>query len=93
MSTTLKLRRDECRKSVDQKLHKSIIGSLLYLTASRHDISFSMGACARFLANPKVCHLAIVKRIIKYVVGTCDYGMWYPFDSNKQIVGFTDVVG
>ncbi|CAL2233202.1 unnamed protein product [Prunus armeniaca] len=51
-----------------------MIGSLLYLTASRPDISFSVGVCARFQANPKESHLNAVKRIIKYVSGTPTLG-------------------
>jgi hypothetical protein len=50
-----------------------MIGSLLYLTASRPDISFSVGVCARIQANPKESHLTTVKRIIKYVKDTLLY--------------------
>lgn len=67
-----------------------MIGSLLYLTASRPDISFSVGACARFQANPKESHVKAVKRIIKYVSGTFLYGIWYPFDTSSHIAGYTD---
>jgi hypothetical protein len=54
-----------------------MIGSLLYLTASRPDIAFSVGVCARFQANPKESHLTAVKRIIRYVNDTLPYGIWY----------------
>ena len=53
MSITTKLGKDASRKDVEQNLYRSIIGSLLYLTTSRLDISFSVGACARYQANPK----------------------------------------
>ena len=52
-----------------------MIGSLLYLTASRPDIAFSVGICARFQACPKKSHLFSVKRIIKYVNVTLGYGI------------------
>ena len=52
-------------KSVDQKLYRSMIGSLLYLCASRPDIMLSVCMCARFQANPKDCHLVVVKRILR----------------------------
>ena len=57
-------------KAVDTKLYRSMIGSLLYLCASRPDIMLSMCMCARFQANPKECHLVAVKRILRYLVHT-----------------------
>ncbi|XP_022851769.1 uncharacterized protein LOC111373470 [Olea europaea var. sylvestris] len=59
MSTSLKLGRDPSGKSVDPSLYRSMIGSLLYLTATRPDIAFSVGVCARFQADPKESHLRI----------------------------------
>ena len=67
-----------------------MIGCLLYLTASRPDIAFSVGVCFRFQSNPKVSHLNVVKRIIKYVNGTCDYGLFYSKESNLSLTGFSD---
>ncbi|KAK0593785.1 hypothetical protein LWI29_021976 [Acer saccharum] len=58
MSTTLKLSKDASGKSVEQTLYRGMIGSLLYLTASRPDISFSVGVCARYQADPKESHLS-----------------------------------
>ena len=75
---------------VDVTLYRSMIGCLLYLTASRPDISFSVGVCSRFQSNPKVSHLNAVKRIIKYVSGTCDYGLFYSKESNLSLAGFSD---
>ena len=69
---------DEGDKSVDQTLYYSMIGSLLYLTASRLDIMFSMCMCARFQASPKETHLIAVKRIIRYLKHTPSIGLWYP---------------
>jgi hypothetical protein len=65
-------------KSVDQKVYHSMIGSLLYLCASRPDIMLSVCMCARFQANPKECHLMTVKRILRYLVHTPNLGLWYP---------------
>jgi hypothetical protein len=56
---------DEGGKPVDQKLYRSMIGSLLYLTTSRPDIMFSVCMCARFQANPKESHLSALKRILR----------------------------
>ena len=61
--------------SVDQKQYRSMIGSLLYLTASRPDIMFSVCLCARFQANPKECYLKVVKRILRYLKCTPNIGL------------------
>jgi hypothetical protein len=64
-------------KSVDQKVYRSMIGSLFYLCASRLDIMLSVCMCARFQANPKEVHLRVVKRIMRYLVYTPKFGLWY----------------
>ena len=90
MATNAKLTNDPSDESVDVTLYRSMIGCLLYLTASRPDIAFSVGVCSRFQSNPKVSHLNTVKKIIKYVSGTCDYGLFYNKESNLSLVGFSD---
>ena len=61
MSTTTKLTKNEREKKVDEKFYRGMIGSLLYLTASRPDIMFSVCLCARFQSCPKDSHLSVVK--------------------------------
>lgn len=90
MSTLCKLSSDDTSALVDQKLYRSMIGSLLYLCASRPDIAFSVHACARFQAKPRMNHLLALKRIIKYVNGTLGHGIWYTRGSESQLYGFTD---
>ncbi|XP_022860417.1 uncharacterized protein LOC111380966 [Olea europaea var. sylvestris] len=90
MSTSLKLGRDPSGKSVDPSLYRSMIGSLLYLTATRPDIAFSVGMCARFQADPKESHLSLIIRIIRYVSGTVDLGIFYSRDSNLDLAGYSD---
>ena len=68
-----------------------MIGSLLYLTASRPDISYNVRECARYQANPKKSHMIALKRIIKYVKTTADYGVWYSKDTNSVLDGYSDV--
>ena len=75
MSPNVKLIIDLLGKSVDPSLYRSMIGSLLYLTASRPDISYSVGVCARYQANPKESHMTALKRIIKYIKTTADFGV------------------
>ena len=67
-----------------------MIGSLLYLTMSRPDISFSVGTCVRYQANPKESRLMSVKRIIRYINWTLDYGLWYPYNYSFVIVADVD---
>jgi hypothetical protein len=69
---------DEEGKSVDQTLYHFMIGSFLYLTASRPDIMFSVCMCAIFQACPKEAHLVAVKRILRYLKHTPSIGLWYP---------------
>ncbi|KAK1646645.1 hypothetical protein QYE76_064450 [Lolium multiflorum] len=64
-------------KDVDIKLYRSMIGSLLYLCASRPDIMLSVGMCARFQSAPKESHLMAVKWILRYLVLTPTLGLWY----------------
>ena len=75
MATTTKLDKDDQGKCVDIKLYRSMIGSLLYLTASRPDIIFSVCLCARFQSCPKESYLIAVKRISHYVKGTIGMGL------------------
>nr|GEW63034.1 hypothetical protein [Tanacetum cinerariifolium] len=71
---------------------KSMIGSLMYLTSSWHDIMFVVCACARFQVTPKVSHLHVVKRIFRYLKGQPKLGLWYPRDSPFDLEAFSDIV-
>ncbi len=90
MSTSEKIDKDEKGKEVDVKKYRGMIGSLLYLTASRPDIMFSVCLCARYQSCPKESHMKCVKRIMKYLVGTIDVGLWYPKGSSLALVGYSD---
>jgi len=81
---------DEEGGAVDMKVYRSMIGSLLYLCASRPDIMLSVCMCARFQANPKECHLVAVKRILRYLVHTPNLGLWYPKGSKFNLLGYSD---
>ena len=91
MSPTVKLTVDLLGKSVDSSLYRSMIGSILYLTASRPDISYSVGVCARYQADPKESHMIALKRIIKYVKTIADFGVWYNKDTNAVLAGYYNV--
>ncbi|GJU39316.1 hypothetical protein Tco_1192273 [Tanacetum coccineum] len=90
MSTETKLTRDEEGESVDNTKYRGMIGSLLYLTASRPDIMFSVCLCARFQEDPKTSHLEAVKRIFRYIKGTTHLGLWYPKGSGIETIVYAD---
>jgi hypothetical protein len=77
--------------SVDQKVYWSMMGSLLYLCASRPNIMLFVCMCARFQVDPKECHLRAVKRILNFLVNTPNFGLWYPKGSTFDLIGYLDV--
>ncbi|XP_068497827.1 uncharacterized mitochondrial protein AtMg00810-like [Phaseolus vulgaris] len=81
---------DVVGKGVDQTKYRGLIGSLLYLTASRSDIMFVVCLCARYQANPKESHLKAAKRILKYIKGSTNVGVWYPSYSPMNLIGYSD---
>ncbi|KAL0549690.1 hypothetical protein IC582_014177 [Cucumis melo] len=89
-ATHVKITRDITKESVDHKLYRSMIGSLHYLTTSRPGIAYAVGIFARFQSDPRVSHLAVVKRIIKYVQATSEFEVLYSYDTNFILVGYCD---
>jgi hypothetical protein len=77
-------------KAIDPKVYRSMMGSLLYLCASRPNIMLSVCMCARFQANPKECHLVAIKRILRYLVHTPNLGLWYLKGSKFNLLGYSD---
>ena len=90
MGSTTSLDLDEDGEPVDQKMYRSMIGSLLYLAASRPDIQFSICLCARFQASPRASHLQAVKRIFRYLHGTQSFGIWLSASSSISLRLFSD---
>ncbi|GJS57171.1 putative ribonuclease H-like domain-containing protein [Tanacetum coccineum] len=81
------LGKDEEGEDVDVHLYRSMIGCLMYLTASRPDIMFAVCLCARFQVTPKVSHLHAVKRIFRYLKHQPKLGLWYPKDFPFHFAG------
>ncbi|GJZ60583.1 retrovirus-related pol polyprotein from transposon TNT 1-94 [Tanacetum coccineum] len=80
---------EEC-ESVDSTKYRGMIGSLLYLTASRPDIMFSACLCVCFQEAPKTSHLEAVKRIFRYIKGTTHLGLWYPKGTDIETIVYAD---
>nr|GFA31691.1 retrovirus-related Pol polyprotein from transposon TNT 1-94 [Tanacetum cinerariifolium] len=85
-----KLDEDKEMKSVDPSHYCGMIGTLLYLTASRLDLQFAICMCARYQARPTEKHIHAVKRIFRYLRGTVHQGLWYPKDSSIALTAFAD---
>ncbi|KAJ9558487.1 hypothetical protein OSB04_013101 [Centaurea solstitialis] len=90
METHKQLTADAEGEEVDVHHYRSMIGSLMYLTASRPDIMFAVCVCARYQVRPKEIHLQAVKRIFRYLKGQPRLGLWYPKDSSFDLVAYTD---
>ncbi|GJY22967.1 putative ribonuclease H-like domain-containing protein, partial [Tanacetum coccineum] len=82
--------KDGDANDVDIHLYRSMIGSLMYLTASRPNIMFAVCACAKFQVTPKTSHLLAIKRIFRYLKGKPTLGLWYSRDSPFELVAYTD---
>nr|GEZ57685.1 hypothetical protein [Tanacetum cinerariifolium] len=82
--------KDETGKDVDLHLYRSMIGSLMYLTASKPDIMFDVCGYARHQVIPKECHLHAVKRIFRYLKGHPKLGLWYHKESPFDLVAYSD---
>ncbi|GJW83753.1 putative ribonuclease H-like domain-containing protein [Tanacetum coccineum] len=90
IETQKPLVKDEEASDVDVHLYRSMIGSLMYLTASRPDIMFAVCACSRFQVTPKTSHLSAVKRIFRYLKGKPKLGLWYPRVSSFDLESYSD---
>ncbi|GJS52051.1 hypothetical protein Tco_0625413 [Tanacetum coccineum] len=90
IETQKPLVKDEEASDVDVHLYRSMIGSLMYVTASRPDIMFAVCACSRFQVTPKTSHLSAVKRIFRYLKGKPKLGLWYPRDSSFDLESYSD---
>ncbi|GJW23928.1 putative ribonuclease H-like domain-containing protein [Tanacetum coccineum] len=90
IETDKQLVKDEEAADVDVHLYRSMIGSLMYLTASRPDIMFVVYACSRFQVTPKTLHLQAMKRIFRYLKGKPKLGLWYPRESSFDLVAYSN---
>nr|GEU95553.1 copia protein [Tanacetum cinerariifolium] len=90
MVDRLKLDEDPLGIPVDQTRFYSMVGSLMYLTASRTDLVFDVCMCARYQASPTKKHLEALKRAFWYLRGTINWGLWYPKDTAMAQTAYAD---
>jgi hypothetical protein len=84
MEARLKLSKQSTQPLVDATAYQSIIGSLRYLVNTRPDLAFAVGYVSHFLEEPQEDHLAAVKKILRYVAGTCNWGLWFGQKKKNQ---------
>jgi len=85
-----KLTKDEGGVQVDSTLYKQMVGSLMYLTATRPDLMFVVSLISRYMEHPTESHLLAAKRILRYVKGTTKFGMFYRKGGHTEFCGYTD---
>nr|GFB40693.1 retrovirus-related Pol polyprotein from transposon TNT 1-94 [Tanacetum cinerariifolium] len=90
MVDRLKLDEDPFRIPVDHTRFCSMVGSLMYLTASRPDLVFALCMCARYQASPTKKHLEAIKRVFRYLIRTINWGLWYPKDTVMALTAYAD---
>lgn len=86
----LKLNKDNERKKIDSTLVKQIVGSLMYLTTTSHDIMQSVSMISRYMENPTEKYLLAAKRIFLYLQGTKNFELFYKKRTSSKLIGFTD---
>ncbi|XP_015170395.1 uncharacterized mitochondrial protein AtMg00810-like [Solanum tuberosum] len=74
----------------DPTIYRSLIGSLLYLTATRPDLMFAASLLSRFMQSRCQVHLGVAKRTLRYIEGTADYGIWFKREEQGQLMGYSD---
>lgn len=85
-----KLVKDESGVKVDKIYFKQIVGSLMYLTVTRPDVMFVVGLISRYMENPTELHLQVAKRVLRYLKGTLDFGIFYKKGGNNELIAYTD---
>ena len=90
MEVGVKLSKYDGGERVDATMYRSMVGNLRYLTCTRPDLLFSVGVVSRFMEEPVYGHLKAIKRILRYVKGTLDHGLWYGRSNMCSLLGFSD---
>ncbi|KAA3467260.1 Retrovirus-related Pol polyprotein from transposon TNT 1-94 [Gossypium australe] len=90
MNINGKLQQEDKEKMADAKRFRSLVGGLIYLTHTKPDIAFPISVIYRFMQQPSTVHYGAAKRVLRYITGTLEYGVWYSKTSNFRLCGFTD---
>ncbi|XP_022751424.1 uncharacterized protein LOC111300070 [Durio zibethinus] len=85
-----KLIKEDGANKVDGSIYRNLVGCLLYLTATSPDIMYAVNLLSRFIQNPSELHFKAAKRVLRYVKGTSELGIWFKKNESSRLVGFTD---
>ncbi|XP_019052048.1 PREDICTED: uncharacterized protein LOC109114200 [Nelumbo nucifera] len=85
-----KVFKKEGSPKADESQFRSLIGSLLYLKATRPDIMYAVNLLSRFMQSPSQVHYGTAKRVLRYLQGTKNYGIWYGITHDSKLIGYTD---
>ncbi|XP_039062084.1 uncharacterized mitochondrial protein AtMg00810-like [Hibiscus syriacus] len=89
MNLNEKLKNDDGTKATDARSFRSLVGGLVYLTNTLSDISFVVGVISMFMHCPSRYHFGAAKRVLQYIAGTLDFGLWYENISKFNLSGYT----
>ena len=87
MDPNMRLQEDKGKDLEDVTMYRQLVGSLIYLTLTRPDISYVVGVISRYMSNPKKSHLDAVRRILRYVKRTINFGILYKKTNDCQMMG------
>ena len=91
LEARVKFTQEEGGSKVNPTLYRSLIGSLQYLTHTRPDILFAVGILSRHMENPTQEHYIGVKRVLRYLKGTENYGLFYKRgDLRGELIGYSN---
>eukprot|EP00253_Pinus_taeda_P016543 PITA_16543 len=90
LQQNLKLSSDDCTKQVDATLYRQLVGSLIYLMTTRPDLAYSVSVVNQFMSRPLDSHWNATKCVLRYLSGTCNYGLLYTHISDVTLAGYSD---
>lgn len=90
METNAKICEHEGRNLEDSSMYRQLVGSLIYLTLTRPEISYAIGVMSRYMQNSRKPHLEMVRQVLRYVKSTIDYGLLYKKGEDCKLVGYCD---
>ena len=92
MEPNLKLSQEDGELFDDHSLYRRLIGKLLYLTITRHDLSYAINRLSQFLAKPRIPHYKAVQRVLQYIKGTLGQGLFYPANTDMDLKAYAEAV-
>ena len=90
LQQNLKLSSDDGTKEVDATMYRQLVGSLIYLTTTRPELAYSVSVLSQFMSKPLESHWIAAKCVLRYLSGTCNYGILYTDISDVTLAGYSD---